>query len=146
MYIHACTHNKILLHKFSLFQEFVLKKFFGGKRELALKSGKQKTPSIGKAQAKILFIVCYYIALGTIVLTLFTYYQVAGEADIQAVTRHFACQSVGIQSGRDCGDVPNIHLELFDSLTALGIILTGLLPAVVLIFTVKCNCNNNCCK
>ena len=106
------------------------------------KLGKRTTPIIGKAQAKILFIVCYYIVLGSIVLTLFTYYQVAGEADIQAVTRHFACQSVGIQSGRDCGDVPNVHLKEFDSLTALGIILMGLLPAVILIFTVKCDCNN----
>ena len=127
-----------------LIQEFVLKKLFDRKQELVLKRGKQTTPNVGKAQAKILFIMCYYIALGTIVLTLFTYYQVVGEADIQAVTSHFACQSAGIQSGRDCGDVPNVHLKLFDSLTALGIILTGLLPAVVLIFTVKCN--SKCCK
>ena len=108
------------------------------KQEFVLKRGKQSTPIV-KAQAKILFIVCYYVAVGTIVLTLFTYYQVAGEADIQAVSLHFVCQSAGIQSGRDCGDVPNIHL---DSLTALGIILIGLLPVVILIFTVKCNCKN----
>ncbi len=119
---------------------------FDRKRGFILKRGTQTTPNIGKAQAKILLIMCYYIAVGTIVLTLFTYYQVAGEADIQAVTSHFACQSAGTQSGRDCGDVPNVHLELFDSLTALGIILTGLLPAVVLMFTVKCNRNNRCCK
>ena len=118
-----------------------MKKLFNGKKEFVIKTGRQATP-IGKAQAKILFIVCYYIILGTLVLTLYTYYQVAGEADIQAVTRHFTCQSTGIQSGRDCGDVPNIHLAVFDSLSALGIILIGLLPAVVLIFTVKCNCNN----
>ena len=135
-----------MIHIILLIQEFVLKKLFDRKQELVLKRGKQTTPSVGKAQAKILFIVCYYIASGTIVLTLFTYYQVVGEADIQAVTRHFACQSAGIQSGRDCGDVPNVHLKLFDSFAALGIILTGLLPAVVLIFTVKCNCNNKCCK
>ena len=101
------------------------------KQELVLKRGKQTTPTV-KAQAKILFIVCYYVAMGTIVLTLLSYYQVAGEADIQAVSLHFACQTAGIQSGRDCGDVPNIHLKLFDSLTALGIILTGLLPVVIL--------------
>ena len=129
-----------------LLQEFVLKKLFDRKQDLVLQRGKQTTPSIGKAQAKILFIVCYYIAQGTIVLTLFTYYQVVGEADIQALTSHFACQSVGTQSGRDCGDLPNVHLELFNSLAAVGIVLTGLLPAVVLIFTVKYNCNNKCCK
>ena len=92
--------------------------------------------------------MCYYIALGTLVLTVYTYYQLAGEADSQAVhvSLHFACQSAEIQSGRDCGDVPNVHLAVFDSLFALGIILTGLLPVVVLIFTVKCNCNNEYCK
>ena len=49
----------------------------------------------------------------------------AGEADIQAVSLHFACQSAGIQSGRDYGDVPNVHLTVFDSLSALGIIQKG---------------------
>ena len=114
-----------------LFQEFVLKK------------GMQAA-SVGKAQAKILFVVCYYALSGILVLTVYSYYQVAGEADVQAVIRHFACQSAGTQSGRDCGDVPNVHLEVFDSLLALSLVLIGLLPAVILAFMVKCNCNNRC--
>ena len=122
-----------------------MKKSFNGKQKFVLKRGKQATP-VGKAQAKILFIVCYYIAMGTLVLTSYSYYQVAEEANIQALSRYFVCQSTGIQSGRDCGEVPNIHLEVFDSLFAVGSILVGLLPAVILIFTVKCNCSKKCCK
>jgi hypothetical protein len=109
-----------------------------------LKSGNQAT-SVGKAQAKILFVVCYYVVSGILVLTVSSYYQVAGEASIQAVIRHFSCQSAGTQSGRDCGDVPNVHLEVFDSLLALSLVLIGLLPAVILVFMVKCNCNNKWC-
>ena len=90
--------------------------------------------------------MCYYIATGTLALTPYTYYQVTGEAASQAVSRYFACLSSGIQSGRDCGEVPIVHLEVFDSLSALGIILIGLLPAVVLIFTIKCNYNIKCCR
>ena len=102
---------------------------------------------VGKVEAKILFIVCYYIIMGTMALTLFTYFEVAGDADRQAVTRHFACQSTGLQSGKDCGEVPNVHLEAFNSLSGVAIILIGLLPAVILAFTVKWNCNKrDSCK
>ena len=112
-------------------------------QEFVMKSGKKIAP-IGKAQAKILFVVCYYIVSGILVLTVYSYYQVAGEASIQAVTRHFACQSAGIQSGRDCGDVPEIYVEVFDSLLALSLVLISLLPAVILVFMIKCNsrCNS----
>ena len=138
-------HETEYMYKISLLQEFVLKKFCNRKQQFATSRGKQTTPIV-KAQAKILFIVCYYIMLGTLVLTVHTYYQVAGEDNIQAVWLHFACQSAGIQSGRDCGDVPNVYLAVFNALSDLGIILIGLLPAVVLIFTVKCNYNKKCCK
>ena len=97
-----------------------------------------------KAEAKILFIMCYYIILGTLVLTAHTYFQVAGETATRAVYMHFACQSTGLQSDRDCGAVPSIYLAAFNALSDLGIVLLGLLPVVVLMFTVKCNRNNKC--
>ena len=74
--------------------------------------------------------MCYYALSGILVLTVYSYYQVAGEADVQAVIRHFTS---GTQSGRDCGDVPNVHLEVFDLLLALSLIRIGLLPAVILV-------------
>ena len=132
-------------HEISLLQEFVLKKFFD-KKQQSVKNRKKQTTPIVKAEAKILFIMCYYITIGTLVLTIHTYYQVAGEAATQAVSRHFACQSIGVQSGRDCGDVPNVFLEVFEAVSDLAVFLIGLLPAVILIFTVNYNCNNKCCK
>ena len=118
---------------------------FFDKKEQSVKNRRKQTTPIVKAEAKILFIMCYYIALGAIVLTIHTYYRVAGEAATQAMRRHFACQSIGVQSGRDCGDVPNVYLAVFNGLSDLGVILLGLLPAVILIFTVKCTCNNKYC-
>ena len=119
-----------------------MKKLFDGKQEFVLKRVKRAT-RVGKAEAKILFIVCYYITTVTLVLTPFSYNQVTGEAGIQAAHRYFACQSTGIQSGRDCGDVRNVHLVV---LAAVGVILIALLPAVILIFIVKCRCKKKCCK
>ena len=84
--------------------------------------------------------------LGTAVLTAHTYFQVAGEVATRAVNMHFACQSTGLQSDRDCGAVPNIYLVAFNALSDLGIVLLGVLPVVILMFTVKYNRNNiKCC-
>ena len=56
----------------------------------------------------------------------------------EAIETFFVCQSGGLESGNDCGDTPQIHLAVFGSLSALAIILVGLLPSVVIAFTVKC--------
>ena len=93
-----------------------------------------------KAEAKILFIMCYYVLLGTLVLTLFTYFETNIDVEYQAVKQYFACQSTGVQFGMDCGDTPQGPLT---SLTAVAIILTGLLPLVVITFTVKCSCKQS---
>ena len=69
-----------------------------------------KTTPIAKAQAKIL---CYYVSLGTLLLTVHSYYYVAGEVSAQAANMHYACQSAGVQSGRDCGDPPRVFLAVF---------------------------------
>ena len=138
---------KVHFHKFSSHSVCILVHSAGIMvffQEFVMKSGKKVTP-VGKAQAKILFVVCYYVVSGILVLTLYSYYQVTDESSIQAVSRYFACQSAGIQSGRDCGDVPKVHLEVLDSLLAFSLVLIGLLPAVILVFMVKCNCKNRCC-
>jgi uncharacterized membrane protein YesL len=107
---------------------------------------RRQTTPIVKAEAKILLIMCYYIVLGTLVLTVNTYYQVSREAAAQTMASHFSCQSAGVQSGRDCGDLSSLYVAVFNVLSDLGIILIGLLPAVILMFTVACNCNNKHCK
>ena len=80
----------------------------------------------------------YYVLVGTLVLTLFTYFEATEDVEFQAIETFFICQSSGIESGNDCGDTPQVHLAAFDSLSALAIILIGLLPSVVVAFTVKC--------
>lgn len=102
-----------------------------------------------KAEAKILFIMCYYILLGTVVLTLFTYLEESGENPevFQAIEQHFACHSTGIQPGKDCGIPPRAFLSAYSALSAVSTILTGLLPTVVMAFTLKYTCNAKCtCK
>jgi uncharacterized membrane protein len=103
------------------------------------KSVKSKqTGLLKKAEAKILFIMCYYVLVGTLVLTLFTYFEATKEAEFQIIETFFICQSSGLESDNDCGDTPQVHLAGFDSLAALAIILIGLLPSVVIAFTLKC--------
>ena len=95
-----------------------------------------------KAEAKILLIMCYYILLGTVVLTLFTYLEESGENPevMQAIEQHFTCQSTGIQSGKDCGKPLRTFLSAYSALSAVSTILSGLLPMVIMAFTLKCTC------
>ena len=95
---------------------------------------------IGKVQAKILFIVCYYIITAIIALISFVNFEVKGERERKALQEHFICQSAGIQMGRDCGESIGERLHGFSVLAAVSTILVSLLPAVVLVFSVKCEC------
>ena len=93
---------------------------------------------IGKAQAKILFIMCYYIITGIIALTVFVNFEVKGASEHQKFREYFSCQSAGMQEGSDCGESIGERLQEFTVLGAVSIILIGLLPAVVLAFSIKC--------
>lgn len=93
---------------------------------------------IGKAQAKILFIMCYYIITAIIALTVFVNFEVKGASERQKLEEHFICQSPGMQEGSDCGESIGERLHDFNILGAVSIILIGLLPAVVLAFSIKC--------
>lgn len=93
---------------------------------------------IGKAQAKILFIMCYYIITAIMALIVFVNFEVKGARERQALREHFVCQSAGMQEGRDCGESIGERLHEFSVLGAVSIILVSLLPAVVLVFSVKC--------
>ena len=99
---------------------------------------KSENTGLKRAEAKILFIMCYYILTGALVLMLFTYFEATSSMEFRAIEEYFICQSTGLQSGKDCGDTPQVHLTAFRSLSALSIILIGLLPIVVITFTVKC--------
>ena len=101
------------------------------------------TVMIRKAEAKIMFIMTYYILVGTIVLTLFTYLEAIGEVVYQTVELHYTCQSTGVEPDKDCGKSPRDQLSVFRSLSVVSTIVSGLLPLVVLAFTVKCKCRDS---
>lgn len=93
-----------------------------------------------RAEIKILFIMCYYVILGALVLTLFTYLEAVGVIALEGVEQYFTCQSTGLDSGRDCGSTPREQLGIFRSLSVVSTVFSDLFPVVVLAFTVKCDC------
>ena len=95
---------------------------------------------IGKAQAKILFIVCYYIVTAIIALIIFVNFEVKGDRERKAIIEHFTCQSAGMQIGRDCGKSISERIHQFSVSAAVSTILVSLLPAVILVFSVKYEC------
>ena len=109
-------------------------------KKFAVSSYTKDTHVKKKAKAKILFIMCYYILLGALVLTLFTYLEAVGGTVYEAIEQHFTCQSAGLETGRDCGKTLQEQLSPFKALSTLSTIVSGLLPSVILAFTVKCEC------
>ena len=93
-----------------------------------------------RAKAKILFIMCYYIILGALVLTRFTYLEAMGSTVYKAIEQHFTCQSAGLETGRNCGETLEEQLSPFRALSTVSTVVSGLLPSVILAFSVKCEC------
>lgn len=103
-----------------------------------------------KAEAKILFIMCYYILLGAVALALFTYLEedrVDSPEMLRTREQQFKCQSTGLEPGKDCGKGQQSFFSIFNVLSAVTTVLIGLLPVVVLAFTLKCTHTCTCrCK
>ena len=92
---------------------------------------------ITKAEIKIFVIMCYYVVLGILTLSAYSYYLTTDDKEFQS---YFACQSIGIQPDRDCGDAPDVQLQKFTVVSAVSYILQSLLPLVFIIFITNCNC------
>ena len=92
--------------------------------------------------------MCYYISLGIIWLSIYAYVLATIAETSVAYQTYFTCQSVGIQSDKDCGDTPDIHLQTFHTLSPVGYFLQSLMPIVILMFIVDWRCihKNDCCK
>ena len=84
---------------------------------------------IQRAQAKLFLIMCYYTLFGVIVITSYTL--------LFSISRR---GTYSFQSDLDCGQPPDI------TLASVSIILGGLMPDVILIFTMKCSCFKKCCQ
>ena len=67
---------------------------------------------------------------------------VTEEKNIQAIEEYFLCQSTGLQLGDQCGETPDVRLNILRSLYTTSIILQGLVPVAVLVFVAKCTCTN----
>ena len=110
---------------FEHLQEFVLKKIFA----------KNKTPakfSAGSAQLKLTAMVSYYIIVGVIGLTSFTYFE-ANDSSRERITEYILCESSGVSA--------NCAFESYDpiisGLSSAVIILISLMPVLALLFSFK---------
>ena len=101
--------------------------------------------NIGIAEVKIFIIACYYIIQGCAGLSIFTYLIATKDETAIVFQDYFTCHSFGIVPGLDCGDIPNVHPQVFGILASVSVILIGLLPLINLIFIVKwtCKCFRN---
>ena len=123
-----CGLELIHASDFFVFQEFVIKKISKGR----------KISRVGKAQVKIMFVFCYYIVLGGLVLGVFSYYVGISDRLIADQQKFFACESLGTNTGKDCQALKSSAIEAFSDLALVGFIMQGLVSFVVLIFTIDC--------
>ena len=86
------------------------------------------------------------IILGCLGLSSFTYLIATSNEAVVAFQEYFTCHSFGIVPGLDCGDSPNVRLQVFGALVLVSVILIGLIPLINLIFTVKWTCKCMFCK
>ena len=88
--------------------------------------------------------VCYYVILGCIGLSTYTYFITTDNDTAEAFQYYFTCQSVGIVPGLDCGDPPDVQPQELGKLASVAAILIDLSPLASLIFIVKLNCGRKC--
>ena len=116
-------------------QEFFLKRF-------DLQRSRSKS-HVTKAEVKIFVIMCYYVVMGIFTLSIYGYYLAADTGTFSEFQEYSACQSVGIQPDRDCGDAPDFRSQEIDVLAFVSSVLQILLPLIILIFIA--NYTSNCC-
>lgn len=70
-------------------------------------------------------------------MTSYTFFITSNERILESYQTYFLCQSIGVQPDIDCGEPPK---STFHTLASVPAISLGLLPGVILTFTVKCTC------
>lgn len=120
-------------------------------QELLLKKVSKKTRKqiiqVGKAEAKVLFVVCYYVILGVFGLITLTYFEATNPSNIVAIGEYFKCQLPGFHPWEvnHCGKRPSVRLLPFNILSGVGIVQLAFIPVVILVFTVTCT-KSDCAK
>ena len=113
------------------------------------KATRKKLSQVGIAEARVLFVVCYYVLLGVIGLVTLTYFEATNPSNLVAVREYFKCQEYGyhLSEGNVCGRRPSVRLLPFNVLSGVGIVQLAFIPVVILVFTVSCTCtSSNCSK
>ena len=93
-----------------------------------------------------MFVFCYYILLGSLALGTFAYYLGVNDRLIAELQNFFLCESLGINSGRNCKELKSSLVNVFSSLSLVAIVMQGLITPVVLVFVVDfkhCKCRKN---
>ena len=120
---------------------FITGQFLLQKNCLVRMRGPKKTstsradPKMKTVERKILVILCYYILLGAIALTSYTFSTRSVDEFTKGVSRYFLCESPGMDPDNPC-DRSGFENLSYPILTLFGYILLGLFPAVNLIFAV----------
>ena len=111
------------------------------------KKMRKQVIQVGKAEAKVLFVVCYYVILGVFGLITLTYFEATNPSNIVAVGEYFKCQLPGFHPHEinHCGKRPSVRLLPFNILSAVGIVQLAFIPVVILVFTVTCS-KSDCAK
>lgn len=66
------------------------------------------------------------------------YALVSREKSEQIITDYLACQSTGLQPGKECGETPDMQLGVLNSLGTTSVFFHSFIPVVVLMFISKC--------
>lgn len=114
---------------------------------LSEKLSKGSSTRVRKPEAKVLFIVCYYVLLEIVGLVTLTYFEATNPSNLAAISEYFNCHLPGFLPGENgrCGSRPSVQLLPFSILSAVVITQLAFIPMVVLVFTVSFT-RSNCEK
>ena len=103
------------------------------------KLSKRTSIRVGKAEAKVLFVVCYYVLLEIVGLVTLTYFEATNSYNLAAISEYFKCNLPGFLPGERgrCGSRPSVQMLPFSILSAVVITQLAFIPVVVLVFTVS---------
>ena len=92
----------------------------------------------GTPEKKLLFLLCYYVFLGSETLVAFAVDSSNSGTYIAAVSHYFACEANGSSTSGRCDAEMKAFASLnYVELYAMAYILLGLLPAVSLLYVVN---------
>ena len=100
---------------------------------------RSKSNPIRKAEIKIFVIMSYYIVEEILTLSTFSYYLTTDDEAFSEFRNYFACQRIGIQPDRDCGNAPDIRSPGFTVVATVSQFLQSLFPLVILVFVANFN-------